>query len=157
MSTRTECGRSHTSGRCRLTLCVAVPALSLLLASCAAVLTDYSPVVSVGPGTYQIAGDAPPIVSADVIETNLVQKADAWCGQQGRSAQVVSADAQSGRTGDLALANANDQSASAGAYASQSAFGASAAASARSQAFGYHSEFVHPAMRGSAVVQFKCD
>lgn len=157
MSTRTRCRRSHTSSRFRLALSAGVPALSLLMASCATVLTHYSPVVSVGPETYQIAGDAPPIVSADVLETDLVQKADAWCGRKGRTAQVVSDDAQSGRTGDLALANANGQSASAGAYASRSIFRASTAASARSRAFGYHSEFLHPGMRGSAVVDFRCE
>jgi len=157
MSTRTECCRSHRSGSYRLVLGAGLPALSLLMASCVTVLTHYSPVASVGPGTYQIAGDAPPIVSADVLETDLVQKTDAWCGRQGRTAQAVSDDAQFGRTGDLAPANANGKSASAGAYASRSIFGSSAAASARSRAFGYHSEFLHPGMRGSAVVDFKCE
>ena len=157
MSTRTECRRSYTSGSFGLILRAGLPALALLMASCATVLTHYSSVVSVGPGTYQIAGDAPPIVSADVLETDLVQKADAWCSRQGRTAQVVSDDAQSGRTGDLALANANGQSASAGAYASRSIFGSSAAASASRRSFGYHSEFLHPGMRGSAIVDFKCE
>lgn len=103
------------------------------LAACATT----SDVVSIGNGHYEVTGSsATAMASGASQKVKLIKVANQYCGKQGKSAELVSADSNNGQVGS-------------GAFVSGNAYGPRSGAS-------YGGSAIKPGSAANADVIFRC-
>jgi hypothetical protein len=109
-------------------------AVPLFMVACATT----SEVVPIGNGNYEIAGSsATALASGGSEKVKLIKVANKFCGDQGKQANLVGAEATNGRVGS-------------GAFASGNAYAPGAGAT-------FNATAVRPGQRATADVVFRCD
>jgi hypothetical protein len=97
-----------------------------------------SGVVPIGNGNYEITGSsATALASGGGQKMKLLKTANQYCANQGKQANLVSADSSNGRVGSAAWANGSAYAPGAGAT--------------------YNAQAVHPGQAATADVIFRCE
>jgi hypothetical protein len=119
-------------GNIKSTLFAVTAALSIV--GCATT----SDVVPIGNGNYEIAGSsATALSSGGSQKVKLIRVANKYCGEQGKQATLVAANATNGRVGSAAFASGNAYAPGTGAT--------------------FNATAVHPGQGATADVVFRCE